>query len=154
METIVNKSARANYEFLDSWEAGIRLTGAEVKSVKHGNINLKASYCGFDNSELWLKNAHIAAYQRKNQPNYDPLRPRKILLTQKEITGLIGKLNEKGLTLIPEKVYSKGGLIKMTVVLVRGRKKFDKRQQMKKREIDRAIASALKNKKYSGENFS
>lgn len=140
----MNKAAAANYEFLDSWEAGIRLTGAEVKSVKHGQMNLKAAYVSFDNGELWLKNAHIAAYQRRNQPQYDPLRQRKILLRRKEIAGLIGKLHEKGLTLIPEKVYSRGGLIKMTIVLVRGRKRYDKRRQIKKREVDRAIARALK----------
>ena len=145
MQAIINKEARASYEFLDAWDAGIVLTGAEVKSVKKGQMRLQSAYVSFENSELWLKNAHIAAYQRANQTGYDPERPRKILLTKKELTSLGGKLHEKGLTLVPEKVYSNGGLIKIRIVLARGLKKHDKRAKIKERDVNRTIARALKN---------
>lgn len=120
------------------------LSGAEVKSVKKGMMNLKGAYVGIENNELWLKDAHISAYQQKNQPRYDPGRPRKILLRKKEIHSIQGKLGTQGLTLIPEKVYSKRGLVKIQVTLVRGLKKHDKREKIKERDVHRSIARALR----------
>lgn len=144
MKPVFNRQAKAKYEFLESWEAGLILSGAEVKSVKTGGMNLTGSYVSFEKGEIWLKNAHISAYQQRNQNDYDPTRTRKLLLTRQERQTLIGKLQQKGLTIIPEKVYSKVGLIKVTISLVRGLKKYDKRQKIKKRDIDRNISYSLK----------
>lgn len=144
MEPITNRYARSQYNFLDTWDVGIVLTGAEVKAVKKGSVNLKGAYVGFENGELWLKNAHISPYQQNNQPHYNPTRPRKLLMRQRELTLLDTKSHEKGLTLIPEKVYSKSGLIKVTVALAQGLKTHDKRAKIKKRETDRAMARAIK----------
>lgn len=140
----MNRQARAEYEFLESWEAGLMLTGAEVKAVKKGMMNLKGAYVGFETDGLYLKNAHISAYQKKNQPGYEPDRPRKLLLQKREIDVLRGKLSEKGLTIVPEKVYSKSGLLKIRISLARGLKKHDKRQKIKKRELDRSLRHAMK----------
>lgn len=144
MEPIVNRYARSQYNFLDSWDAGIVLSGAEVKSVKKGSVNLKGAYVGFENGELWLKNAHISPYQINNQKGYSPTRPRKLLLRKSELTQMDSKSHEKGLTLIPEKVYSSHGLIKISIVLAQGLKQHDKRAKLKKRDTDRDIARALK----------
>lgn len=144
MESIVNRYARSQYEFLDSWDAGLVLTGAEVKSIKLGQMNLKGAYVGYENGELWLKNAHVTAYQQMNQPDYEPEQPRKLLLTRKEIDSIMGKLQTEGLTLVPEKVYSKSGLLKLKVSLARGLKKHDKREKLKKKDTDRKIRRALK----------
>lgn len=144
MNSILNREARSQYEFLQSWEAGLVLNGAEVKAVKAGMMNLKGSFVGFENGELWLKNAHIAPYQRTNQNGYNPDRPRKILLQKREIDAIIGKLHQEGLTIVPEKVYSNAGLLKIKISLARGLKKHDKRAKIKKRDIDRDVARALK----------
>lgn len=144
MQSIVNREARHNYEFLKSWDAGIVLHGGEVKSVKAGQMQLKGAYVSIENGQLWLVKAHISAYQRSNQPNYDPERPRKLLLTKQEIATIHGKLNDKGLTIVPEKVYSKAGFIKVKVALARGLKKHDKRDRMKKRDADRQTDRLLK----------
>lgn len=144
MKTIVNRTLRAKYEVLDSWEAGLVLSGAEVKSVKKGVVNLTGAYVSLEQGELWLKNAHVSAYQQTNQKGYEAERTRKILLTRREIAALVGKLQEKGLTIAPEKVYSKNGIIKISICLVRGLKKHDKREKIKKREADRKMARALK----------
>lgn len=144
MKPIVNRHARSSYEFLDHYEAGLVLTGAEVKAAKKGHVSLKGAYVTHENSELWLKNAHISPYQRANQPGYEPERPRKLLMRRKEIDSLMGKLSQEGLTMIPEKVYSKSGLIKVELVLARGLKKHDKRERIKKRDVSRDIARALR----------
>lgn len=144
MKPIVNRQARSHYEFLDHYEAGLVLTGAEVKAAKKGHVSLKGAYVTHENSELWLKNAHISPYQRANQPGYEPERPRKLLMRRKEIDSIMGKLSQEGLTMIPEKVYSKSGLIKVELVLARGLKKHDKRERIKKRDVSRDIARALR----------
>ncbi len=144
MEPIVNRYARSQYQFLDTWDAGIVLSGAEAKSVKKGSVNLKGAYVGFENGELWLKNAHISPYQQNNQRGYSPTRPRKLLLKKKEIVYLATKTQEKGLTVIPEKVYSKHGLIKVSIALAQGLQRHDKRAKIKKRDTDRSIQRALK----------
>ncbi|MAG28544.1 SsrA-binding protein [bacterium] len=143
-----NKSAFAEYTILDTFEAGIKLTGPEVKSIKLGNIKLKGSYSTINPNTgvLWLVGAHIGAYKpaASVQIDYDPTQSRTLLLNKKEISSLIGKLKEKQLTLIPLSVYSKSGIIKVELGLGRGKKKFEKREQIKKRDIERDIGRKLK----------
>jgi SsrA-binding protein len=142
-----NKQALHDYQVLEKLEAGIVLSGPEVKSVKAGQINLKGSYISVDNkSQVWLINAHIAPYRpaASVQANYDPNQNRKLLLRQKEIDYLRGKSKEKGLTILPISVYTKGSLIKLEIGVARGKKQYDKRETIKKREIDREIRRKLK----------
>lgn len=141
-----NKEARFHYDFQEHYEAGIALIGAEVKSCKNKRLNLKGSYVSYDKGQLWLKQMQISPYQPKNQLNYDPKRERLLLMQRKEIDSLMGKLKAEGLTLIPEKVYTKGGLIKVSLALARGRKAHDKRALLKKRDVTRDIQRALRQK--------
>ncbi|MEK7166808.1 MAG: SsrA-binding protein [Patescibacteria group bacterium] len=158
-----NKYAYHNYQILKTYEAGIVLTGPEVKSIKKGQINLKASYVSLDfkipekvfsriisKSSLplvWLINCHISAYKPafNVQKNYQPTQSRRLLLNKKEINSLIGKLKTPGLTLLPLKVYTKGKIIKLEIGLGKGKKKYDKREDIKKRETKRKIQRAMKN---------
>lgn len=141
-----NKQALFNYQIQDQWEAGIVLSGPEVKSVKNRGINLKGAYANIINNQAWLINCHIAPYKPAAlyQKNYDPTRRRKLLLNKKEINEINGKLSQKGLTLLPLRVYNKGGLIKVEIGLGQGRKKHDKRELLKKRDDKRRINLALK----------
>jgi len=141
-----NKKALFDYEILEKFEAGIVLIGQEVKSIRLGRINLKGSYVVLKQSskgktpEVFLIGASIPPYQPKNAPpDYDSQRSRKLLITKSEINHLIGKSRQKGLTMIPLKVYTKKDKIKVDFAIVRGRKKFDKRKVIKKREIEREI---------------
>ena len=137
-----NKRAYFDYEILETFEAGIELKGFEVKSIKSGRINLAGSYAVIRNNQAWLLNADIPAYQPKNAPlDYDPKRTRRLLLKKSEIKNLIGRVQEKGLTLLPLKVYTKGksNRIKMEIGLGKSRKKADKRELIKKREAQREI---------------
>ena len=139
-----NRKARFDYEILDTFEAGLVLSGAEVKSIKNGRMNLTGSYVNFHDSELYLVGSSIAPYQPKNQPaDYDPFRSRKLLLRKKEITSLIGKIKQKGLTLVPLKVYNKGRRIKLEFAVARGKKQYDKREVIAKRETARNIARSI-----------
>jgi len=148
MPTITtNKKALHDYQVLEKIEAGIVLTGPEVKSVKAGQINLKGGYISIDSqSQVWLTGVHIAHYKPAAavQISYNPSRTRKLLLSKKEINYLRGKEKERGLTILPISVYTKGNLIKLEIGLVRGKKQYDKRQTIKKREIDREIRRKLK----------
>ncbi len=140
-----NKEARFNYEILEEFEAGIVLTGPEVKSAKRGQISLQGSYVSLRGEQLWLVHCHISPYQHAAASGtYEPERERRLLLRKEEIRSLIGKLHSRGLTLIPLSFYTKRGLIKVLLGLGRGRKKFDKRAQIKKRETDRKIQKALR----------
>ncbi len=140
-----NKKARFDYEILETFEAGLVLSGAEVKSIKNGRMNLTGSYINFHDGELYLIGAFIAPYQPKNQPiDYDPSRSRKLLLRKKEIVSLIGKIKPKGLTLIPLKAYNKGRRIKLEFAMARGKKQYDKREVIAKREAARKIERELK----------
>lgn len=142
-----NKKAFHDYHILEKYEAGIVLTGPEVKSVKLGQINLKSSYVTQKNNELWLINCHIAPYKMAStQKDYKPTRDRKLLLNKKEISSLIGKLQSKGLTVLPLSVYTKGSLVKIKIGVARGKKEYDKRETIKKRETDRTIQRALREK--------
>ncbi len=146
-----NKKAGFDYEILDKWQAGIILTGPEVKSVKFGKINLTGSFVTLvfneknKKIEVWLKNCHISPYPKAgySQKNYEPTRPRKLLLNKNEIHFLIGKEKIKGLTILPLSVYIKNGLVKVEIALAKGRKKFDKREKIKKREIEKRIRQNL-----------
>lgn len=140
-----NKKAYFDYEIIETFEAGIILLGQEVKAIKTGHISLTGSFVVIRDGELFLINADIPPYQPKNSPNdYDQRRSRKLLLHKSEIKSLIGKIKQKGLTLIPLKVYTQGGKIKLQFGIARGRKKFDKREKIKKREFERQKERMLK----------
>ena len=140
-----NRKARFNYEILETFEAGLVLSGPEVKSIKNGRMNLAGCYINIHDGELYLIGASIAPYQQKNQPaDYDPARSRKLLLHKKEIMSLLGKIQQKGLTLVPLKVYNKGRRIKLEFAIVRGKKKYDKRAVISKRESERSISRSLR----------
>lgn len=141
-----NKKAYFDYEVLEKFEAGIALTGREVKSIKGGHISLSGSYVVIDSKrEVFLIGSHVPPYQPKNTPgDYDPERSRKLLLRKEEIKYLIGKHAQKGLTFIPLKVYTNNGNIKLEFGIARGKKKFDKREAIKKRETIREIEKELK----------
>lgn len=140
-----NKQATFAYHILETFEAGIVLTGQEVKSIKTGKANLKGSFVVFQKDQPYLINANIPPYQPKNAPkNYDPQRARKLLLKKKEIGYLLGKSKEKGLTLIPLKLYTKAGKIKIEIGVAKGKRKPNKKEEIKKREIEREIKRELK----------
>jgi len=145
-----NKKAHFDYKLIETFEAGLVLYGYEVKAVKDGHISLKGSYVSFrytatGSPELYLIGAHISKYRHAgNLPDYNPLRERKILLRNSEIKHLLGKKQENGLTLVPVKIYTKRSLIKMELALAEGKKKFDKRDDLKKKDLDRQISTLMK----------
>lgn len=140
-----NKKAYFTYQILEKFEAGIALNGQEVKSIKLGRINLMGSYVVIRNGEVYLVGANVPAYQPKNAPpDYDPKRSKKLLLRKKEINYLIGKSQQKGLTMIPLKVYTNNGKIKLEFGIGKGKKKFDKRETIKKRETEKEMKRVLK----------
>jgi SsrA-binding protein len=140
-----NRKARFNYEILEKYEAGIELLGTEVKAVRGGLMSLEGAFVIVRGGEAYIINANIPPYQAKNAPkDYDPLRNRKILLTKKEIDELSGSEKNKSLTIVPISVYNKGRKIKLEVALVKGKKKFDKRETLKKRDTDRELRRDFK----------
>jgi len=140
-----NRKARFDYEILEKYEAGIELLGTEVKSVRGGQMSLEGAFVIVRGGEAFLINSNIPPYQVKNAPkDYDPLRNRKILLTKKEISDLAGSEKNKSLTIVPISVYNKGRKIKLEIALVKGKKKFDKRETIKKRDTDREIRREYK----------
>lgn len=141
-----NRKARHDYHVLDTMEAGIMLTGTEVKSLRDGKANLKDSYARVHNGEVYLFNTHISPYNEGSYNNHEPLRERKLLLHKKEISKLIGKVQEKGLTMVPLKLYFKNGKVKVELAVVRGKKMYDKRRDIDKRESEREIKRHMKNK--------
>ena len=146
-ELTVNRHASFDYEILDTYEAGIELFGFEVKSIKNGHINLTGSYAIIRNEQIWLLNATVALQQPKNAPaNYEPSRTRRLLLHKSEIRELIGKSAQKGLTIVPLKVYNKHSRIKILLGLGRHKKKHDKRETIKKRDTQREIHRTLSEK--------
>ena len=141
----VNKKAHFDYEILETYEAGIELLGFEVKSAKSGRINLAGSFAVIRNNEAWLLNSTISALQPKNVPaSYDPTRTRKLLLHKSEIKELIGKSAQKGLTIVPLKVYTKHNRVKLLIGLGRHKKKDDQRETIKRREAEREIERETK----------
>ena len=146
MPLIENKKVHFNYEILEKLEAGLELLGLEVKSLRGKHGSLDGSYITVRGNEVFLIGANIPAYQPTNTPkNYDQHRPRKLLLTKTEISELIGKEKVKGLTIVPISLYNKGSKIKLSLGIGRGKKKYDKRQSIKKRELDREVRRTLKN---------
>ena len=141
----VNKRAGFDYEILERFEAGIVLSGQEVKSIKTGHISLAGAFVTLIGSEAWLTNAHVPPYKMAGQVlDYDPTRSRKLLLRKKELASLYGKIKQKGLTLVPIRVYTKGNKIKLEFGIGRGKKKYEKRDLIKKREVDKKIREAMK----------
>jgi len=144
---IYNRRANYDYEILETLEAGLVLKGYEVKSIKNSKISLKGSYVTIKDNEAYLINAHISPYQPPNTPkNYDPMRSRKLLLHKNQIKSLIGKLKQKGLTLVPIKIYTKRGIIKLEFGVGRGKREVDKREKIKQRETKRKIERAMRGK--------
>ena len=134
-----NKKARHDYEILETYEAGLVLHGTEVKSLREGRANLKDSYAALKNEEVWLYGVHISPYSHGNLNNHSPERDRKLLLHRKEIRKLIGKTKESGLTLVPLQLYFSKGKVKVQIALARGKKEYDKRDAIQKRESDREL---------------
>lgn len=141
----INPRAKYDYEILETYEAGLVLSGQEVKSIKKGSMSLRGAYVIIKNEEAWLINAQVSPYQPQNTPvDYNPTRSRKLLLHKNEIKELIGKTKQKGLTLTPLRAYTKRNRIKLEFGLGRGKRKSDKREKIKKRETQRKIRRALK----------
>jgi len=139
-----NRKARHDYFIEEVYETGIALKGTEVKSIRGGKINLKDGYARVENSEVFLYNVHISPYEQGNIFNTDPLRVRKLLLHKREIRKLIGYVQQKGYSLIPLRVYMKNGLVKVELAVARGKAKYDKRQDIAKRDADRKIQKELR----------
>jgi len=139
-----NREAYHNYHILETYEAGIELLGTEVKSAREGRVNLKDAYAMARDGQLWLLNAHISQYSHGNRQNHDPKRDRRLLMHKREIYRLQSKIQEKGLTLVPTKLYFKGALIKCELAVARGKKLYDKREAEKRKELDREAAEAVK----------
>lgn len=141
-----NRRARHDYELLELIEAGLVLTGTEIKSVRANQVSLQRSYVQQRGDELFLVEANIAQYEHGNRENHDPARPRKLLLHRREINKLITTLQQKGLTLVPVRMYLKNGRAKVEIALARGKRKFDKRQDLAKRDDERRVERALREK--------
>lgn len=140
-----NRQARYLYEILETYEAGIALVGTEVKSIRAGKVNLKDGYAFIRNGEAWLSNVHISPYKAGGEYfNHDPRRVRKLLLHRREINKLIGQVEQQGLTLVPLKMYFKQGRVKISLGLAKGKKIYDKRETVKRRQDEREIARAMK----------
>ncbi len=139
-----NRKAFHDYSIEETYEAGIALTGTEIKSVRAGSVNLRDAYAQVRNGELWLMNVHVAPYEPASRQNVDPYRDRKLLMHRKEILRLANRAQEKGLTLIPLKMYLKKNRAKMEIGLARGKKLYDKRDAIAKRETEREIQRASK----------
>jgi SsrA-binding protein len=139
-----NRRARHDYELLERFEAGLVLTGTEVKSLREGRASLQQAYADVREGEAWLLGAEISVYGHGNIANHDPDRPRKLLLHRGEISSLIGKIKERGLTVVPTRLYWKDGRAKVELALARGKEQRDKRRDIAKREADRQIQRALK----------
>jgi len=146
----VNKRAGFDYEVLDKYEAGLVLAGFEVKAIRAGNVNLKAAYVTFRSDKAglpvpYLTNAHISLYKYASTvKDYDPTRPRKILLKAKEVKHLMGKSKEQGLTIVPLSIYTKSRFLKLEFALARGKKKYDKREDLKKKDLEREGRAMMK----------
>ena len=141
-----NRKARHEYFVIESMEAGIELTGTEVKSLRQGQVNLKDSWCSIDRSEIFIKGMHISPYEKGNIFNRDPIRVRKLLIHKKEINRLLGKVKQDGLTLIPLSIYFKGSIAKIQLGLCKGKKLYDKREDAAKKDAKRQIERAVKSR--------
>src|SRR5687768_15843595 len=139
-----NRKARFDYHVLETFEAGIALLGTEVKGIREGKANLRDAFARVEKGEVWLYNVHINPYSHRGYVDHDPKRRRKLLLHRQEIRKLIGKTVEKGLTLVPTRMYFKNGKVKVSLALAKGKQDFDKRETMRRREADRETRAAVK----------
>jgi len=146
-----NRKARHDYFIEETYEAGVELFGTEVKSLRAGGVNLKDSYCDLDGGELFALGVHISPYEKGNIFNKDPLRPKKLLMHKREIMKLTGLVSREGYTLVPLSLYFKGSLVKMAVGLCRGKKLYDKREDIAKRDADRLIERQMKDRRGGGD---
>ena len=141
-DVAVNRQARHRYHLLDKWEAGLVLTGTEVKSLRGGKATIKDGYASLSEGEVWLHNVHIPPYGPASRENHEPERPRKLLLHRREIDRLVGKIQQKGLTLVPTRLYFSNGRAKVEIALARGKDVGDKRHAIKEREMKREMERA------------
>ncbi len=142
---IVNKRASFEYNLIDKYEAGIVLTGSEIKSIRQGKVNISDAYCYFKDGELYVKNMHISPYEHGGFANHNPLRDRKLLLHKHELRKLYRSVKEDGFTIVPVKIYiNKKGLAKLEIALAKGKKMYDKRESIKKRDIERELGRKFK----------
>ena len=151
-QVTANKKAWHDYFVEEKYEAGIELAGTEVKSIRQGHINLKDSYCTFKDGEIFVRGMHISPYEKGNIFNKDPLRVRRLLMHKKEIMKLVGLVTRDGYTLVPLSLYYKGSRVKMAIGLCRGKKLYDKRDDMARRDADRVIERQMKDRRGNGED--
>lgn len=148
-ETLIadNRKAGHDYHILETFEAGIALIGTEVKAMREGRVNLRDSYCRIEGGEAFLLGVHVGQYSHSGYAVHDPLRPRKLLLHRDELNKLLGKTTEKGLTVVPLRMYFKGGRVKVAIALAKGKKSYDKRETIKRREAERETRAAIKSRR-------
>jgi SsrA-binding protein len=142
-----NRKAGFDYHVLETFEAGVVLQGTEVKAAREGRVNLRDSYCRLERAEAFLLGAHIGQYSHGGYAAHDPTRPRKLLLHRDELNKLLGKTTEKGLTIVPLRMYFKKGRVKLAIALAKGKKTYDKRETIKRREADRETRAAIKGRR-------
>ncbi|PRO65564.1 SsrA-binding protein SmpB [Alkalicoccus urumqiensis] len=143
---LIAQNKKANFDYLieETFEAGLVLTGTEIKSIRARRVNLKDSFARVSNGEVWIHNMHISTYEQGNRYNHDPIRTRKLLLHKKQIDMLIGRTQQKGYTIVPIKLYIKNGVAKVLIGLGKGKKKYDKREDLKRKDAKREIQRAVK----------
>jgi SsrA-binding protein len=139
-----NRKAHHDYHLLETFEAGLALLGTEVKAIREGRVNLRDSFARVEGGEVYVLNVHVGAYSSRGYADHEPLRPRKLLLHRHEIRKLAGKTTEKGMTLVPVRMYFRNGRVKIAISLAKGKKDYDRRETIKRREIDRETRAAVK----------
>ena len=142
-----NRKARHDYHLLETFEAGLVLRGTEVKAMREGRANLRDSYCRIERGEAFLLGAHVGQYSHGGYASHDPVRPRKLLLHQNELRKLLGKTTERGMTIVPLRMYFKNGKAKLAIALAKGKKTYDKRETVKRREAERETRAAVKSRR-------
>jgi SsrA-binding protein len=139
-----NRKAQHDFHLIETFEAGVALVGTEVKAIREGRVNLRDSFARVDGGEIFVHNVHIGAYSSRGYADHEPLRPRKLLLHRQEVQKLIGKTTERGMTMVPVRMYFKNGRVKIAISLAKGKKDYDRRETIKRREIDRETRAAVK----------
>jgi SsrA-binding protein len=142
-----NRKAHHDYHLLETFEAGVALLGTEVKSIREGGANLRDSFARIEAGEVWVYNVHISAYRNRGYSDHDPTRRRKLLLHRQEIRKLIGKTTERGMTIVPVRMYLKDGRVKIAISLAKGKKAHDKRETIRRRETERETRAAIKSRR-------
>ena len=148
-ETLIadNRKAGFDYHILETFEAGLALTGTEVKAIREGRVNLRDSYCRLERAEAFLLGVHIGQYSHGGYASHDPTRSRKLLLKREELNKLLGRTTERGLTIVPLRMYFKKGRVKIAVALAKGKKVYDKRETIRRREVERETRAAVKTRR-------